>query len=403
MDRNFRLFLVSRGVYTIAISGLPALLAVSVVSQGGGPGELGVVLGIGALPAILGAIASPAVLRRFDQRALFQASCVVWVGGCLTVGLLELTRGVSYFVYVLVTFCLELVAAMLYGAIGSYLPSIVPEGKLQEANGVKSTVFGLAGVAGPLIAVPVTASGDGGRSAAWFGVAALMFLGMLCQTQLPSGRRADGLSGEVGNPFSSSWGYLRRCPGMLVVIFYSAIWHVLGWSCYLVGIPVLLRQNYDSLWAWGVMQAFVSGGVVIGGLVAVMYKASTGRVCITSLLPLLLLVLMVATSAPLWSVTLMSAVSGVGLSVGGVHWATRVQREVPEVLIPAVFSLEYVMSEGVGPVGYLGVPLVMSVFGVGMTMCAASTLALALGVAAVLFFPRRFAYREAGSQKEARL
>ena len=48
-------FLVSRGLYVLANSAVPVLLAIAVASEGYSASGVGLVLGVGALPGILGA------------------------------------------------------------------------------------------------------------------------------------------------------------------------------------------------------------------------------------------------------------------------------------------------------------------------------------------------------------
>lgn len=61
-------FLMSRGLYVLANSAVPVLLAMAVASEGYSASGVGLVLGVGALPGILGALLAPQMLSTSAPR-----------------------------------------------------------------------------------------------------------------------------------------------------------------------------------------------------------------------------------------------------------------------------------------------------------------------------------------------
>ena len=61
-------FLVSRGLYVLANSAVPVLLAIAVASEGYSASGVGLVLGVGTLPGILGALLAPQMLVHVAPR-----------------------------------------------------------------------------------------------------------------------------------------------------------------------------------------------------------------------------------------------------------------------------------------------------------------------------------------------
>lgn len=387
-NRHFGWFLFSRGLYALADSSLPALLAVSVVTQGGRVSDLAWVLGVGAVPAVAGSLFTPGLLRHVTQKTLFQWTCLAWGVITLIVGILDLFHMVSLWVFIAVSFLLELVASTLYPAIGSYLPQIVEEKDLKRANSQRAVVVGAVGVAGPALASALAVFGS--RWLAWACLAALMGAAFLAQTGLAPGAKAPGGEQGIVQNLSIGWRFFRASPGLVAIVLYSGLWHLLAWSAYMVAGPWVLEANYGALWSWGVLESLFAVGLILGGLLAERVRGATQVVCVGSLLPILVLLLALAWHWPLWSLFGIAGISGAALTVAGVHWATRVQAETPEEMIAATFSFDYLLSEGLAPLGYLVMPMMFAMVSVDLALIAVAALCLVVGVAVIWFFPKRF-------------
>ena len=71
-------FLVSRGLYVLANSAVPVLLAIAVASEGYSASGVGLVLGVGALPGILGALLAPQMLVHVSPKTMFGGAAAAW-------------------------------------------------------------------------------------------------------------------------------------------------------------------------------------------------------------------------------------------------------------------------------------------------------------------------------------
>lgn len=388
-NRNFSAFLVSRGTYGLAASALPALLAVSVITKGHGVSDLAFVLGIGALPAVAGALFSPALLRRFSQKSVFQATCLIWSAITLAIAVVELVSSLPLWGLIGVSFLLELVTSTLYPAVGAYLPQLVEKSQLQEANAQRSVVMGTVAVAGPIFISPVAALGLVWQ--AWLALSMAMIVAFYMQSRLPSGHHAGASSERLLDALASGWEFFRRSPGILTIVCYSCLWHLLGWSAFMVAGPWLLEHEYGALWAWGLIEGVFAAGLILGGMLAPRIKGPTGTICISSLFPLLILLLGLTFHWPIWLLICLGGLTGMMLTVGGVHWSTRIQQDTPSEMIAPVFSLDYLFSEGIAPLGYLLMPFIIAALTLTPALLLVSVGCLTAGALAILMFPSTFA------------
>ena len=88
-------FLVSRGLYVLANSAVPVLLAIAVASEGYSASGVGLVLGVGALPGILGALLAPQMLVHVSPKTMFGGAAAAWIVICSGIAMLSHTGSVG--------------------------------------------------------------------------------------------------------------------------------------------------------------------------------------------------------------------------------------------------------------------------------------------------------------------
>lgn len=146
--------------------------------------------------------------------------------------------------------------------------------------------------------------------------------------------------------------------------------------------PWVLEHSYGALWAWGVIESGFAAGTILGGAVAARVTGPTATMCIGSLFPLLMVLVGLALGWNVWVLVALTCLAGAALTVAEVHWMTRIQEDVAEDMTPGVLSLDYLLSEGLAPLGYLLVPLLFALWSVDATL---------LGIGAVVRFLSTFA------------
>lgn len=129
------------------------------------------------------------------------------------------------------------------------------------------------------------------------------------------------------------------------LVFALAPWFVL--------LPVVATEELGGSDVYGALLAVVGIGSVAGALLAARWRPRLpGAVALVALLPSGFMMLVLLGPAPLILVGLAVLLSGVGEAIFDVYWTTGVQRDVPDRLLARVFSLDYVGSLALMPVGY---------------------------------------------------
>ncbi|KGM13388.1 MFS transporter [Cellulomonas bogoriensis] len=390
LRRNPRLaaFLASRFAYVLGAGGAPVLLTLTTLHDGGTLSSLAFVLGAGALPAVFGALVSKWLSDRITTRGLLLATTVCWAAAALTTGVLQLAGMVTVLWLCVVSFVIELSAALQYPSLGSYLPRIVRKEDLVRANSARAFTTGIAGILGPAVfaftgsLIPV--------AVAWFLLAAVLTASALPLRRLPRGEAFEAEDPGVWRDLRDGWTYFWSSTGLWLVVVTSGVWHFFGWSILSVAGPVVLRDA-GTIAVWGWVQSARAAGSLLGALMASRLRAHrVPRWALLSLCPALVLGILLSLDASLAWMLAAAAATGIALSVGGVLWASAVQREVPAHRMGQVFGYDYLFSEAINPLGLLFVPVMVLLAGTERALLQHASLILLLAVVlAALLAPRR--------------
>lgn len=60
---------------------------------------------------------------------------------------------------------------------------------------------------------------------------------------------------------------------------------------------------------------------------------------------------------PLWVVCILVSLASLAIAAASVRWAAAIQKSVPQRHIAGIFAFDYVLSEGISPVGFIVMPL----------------------------------------------
>jgi hypothetical protein len=93
---------------------------------------------------------------------------------------------------------------------------------------------------------------------------------------------------------------------------------------------------------------------------------------------------LLAFTAPAWSIALTELVSGVSIGIGGTLWETTVQREVPPHLLSRVAAYDWMGSTALRPIGLAVVGPIAIAVGVRATLLGAFALSVGCTVTLLL-------------------
>ena len=364
-------YLFSRGLYSFAFASVPVLLSISAAQDGYNSSEIGLILGLGALPAVFGGVLAPIFLYRVSQKKLFSIITIVLIIVSVACALYSQNQKIPLQGYVSISFFLELAGAIMIPTMGSFLPQIVDHHDLARINSIQSFILGICSAVGPAFVSTNILLFD--VSLTWGIIAGFMFLSLLLQTFLPEGSpiKPDNIFSGILSDFK----YLIKQAPLLNVIVGSGVWHFIIWSLFMTHGPIIMKDHYDSPWAWGFIQSIFSAGSIIGSLITIPDRFKTAPVCLLSLVPFCFIPLEMLLEMPLWMVYLSVAIGSLTIAAASVRWSTALQRSVPSNHLAGIFAFDYVLSEGISPIGFILIPMACSssnsaanYFAVGLTV-----------------------------------
>jgi len=366
-------------------------IAALVIGAGHGAGGLGLVLAGRSLALVLFMVAGGLVGDRAQRTHVMIAADAFRV---LAVAALALAPDdAPVLVFAALTFVVGAGEAFFQPAYRAVLPSLLPDAELEAGNALTALARQISFVAGPALAGVLNAVASA-RAALW--ADALTFL-VSCATLVAireplraaapdrlSIRRevAEGFRAVLDRP----WIGLGIAMATSHLVFALAPWFVL--------LPVIATTELGGADVFGALLAVDGVGAIVGALLAARWRPRLpGVVALIALLPSGFVLLTLIGPAPLAVVGIWVLLSGVGEAVFDVYWTTGIQRDVPEHLLARVFSLDYVGSLALMPLGYALTGPAVDAFGrdavlvVGTAVVLVSTLPL-LAVPSVRRFAR---------------
>jgi len=347
---DFRWLWTAQTVSTIGDQVFPIAATVTVLNAGGSASDLGLVLGARWLAIVIFALVGGVWADRLPRRLvmmgadLFRAAAVgslAFLAGPPPVALLAI-----------LVFVVGAGEAFFRPAETALLPSLIPEARLQAANGLTSVSYRTAAVIGPgLGGVIVVALGQPRMA---FALNALTFLlSFVCLFRVHEPPRVDQPPTE---PFlrelRQGLGEVRSQPWLWGTLIAAALLLMTVIAPENVLLPVIARREFgtDAVYA-GSLAAFSLGGVA-GAFLAIRWRPThPGQVAwlLGLSFGLIPLALMFAVSP--WPIIAAYLVTGACWEPFAVWWTSALQREVPQDRLARVSSVDWMAVFALMPLG----------------------------------------------------
>lgn len=375
-EKDVRRFLAAQ---LTSISGdfiVIAILPFAVFAMGGSNAEVAAAFGIGTLFEVLVVLFGGVVGDRFQRRTvMIAADGLRFVSQAALAVLLIL--GVAEFWELLVVQVVQGVGAAFFNpAVNGFVPEVVPEHRLQDANALLTTAFAAGTMIGPAMAgLLMTAFGVGwafALDAITFATSALLLKGI----HVPALPREP--SGSLVGDVREGWREFRKRTWLWVVVAEFAVLNALVFGPFqMLGASVAV-DSLGGLGAWTMILAALGGGRLGGGLVALFWRPQRPLFAATLVIgswavPLALL----GIAAPVSAIASAAAIAGASLSVFGALWHTTLQSKVPEDQLSRMFSYDWLGSLGLLPFGYLIAFGGQALFAAEATFIAAAVIVIA--------------------------
>jgi MFS family permease len=382
--RDFRLLLAGQAVSVLGDRAFVVALPFAVLSIGGSPSAVGLVLACGTVPLLGSVLVGGVVADRVSRRSVMVAADIarvvaqgamaaLLIGGVAEVWMLAALAGVA-----------GAATGFFSPASTGLLPEVVAADQLQPANALRATVMSAGEIGGPLVGGLVTALASPGwaiaADAGTFAASAVL----LSLLRVPE-RPARELSGFVAD-LKHGWTAVRSRRWVWAPLVYFGFANVM-WAAWSALGPVVADRDLGGADAWGTVLSAMGFGALAGSILAVRVRPSRPLVIVAFADAMLTLPL--AFLAAGWSVPVLAVAAflmGGGMMLGNSVWEATLQQHIPGESLSRVASYDWFMSLAFFPIGLLLWAPLASVVGIHTALWISFGL-FAAAVAVLLTLP----------------
>jgi MFS family permease len=386
-NRPFAYYLVAQVISGSGTLAQTTAIAWIVVSRGHGNGVLlGAVSGGGFVPSLLLSVWGGRVVDSHDSQKLLVITSSIYGLIAAAFGFVFLATNASLWWLVALSLSMGVIGVVDNPARQRFIGRIAGDSELQSALGVYQTGFGIARIAGPLLAGLVLALVAPG----W------VFLGNALTFALPIaavtiiGRRhlapqKPGRAKPRAGAIAAAW----RSPIMRACLLTSFAAGTFGMQ-YPVTNPLIVHDFRLGPIALGALGAALAVGAIGGGLLVprLPYRGPAYGLACVSAMGVFMAATGVATYEPV--LMLLCTLIGVTIVVTTTTVGTTVQRIAPEDYRGRMIALNTLAFTGAFPVGSLLVGAINDSFGIATATAATGLICTAITISvAVYWLPRR--------------
>jgi MFS family permease len=384
-EREFRRLYFARAFSLFGDGLVPVALPFAVLSIDHSPSALGLVLASRALSLVVFLLIAGVVADRLPRKRVMIASDLVRSIAQGTMAALLISGGATLWHLVALVFLYGFGDAFFRPTSTGFVPETVSVGRLQQANAMLALTSSIFAIAGPVVAgILVATIGPGWALAVdstTFLISALFVL------QIHAVRRVRDERASFLRDLRDGWHVFRSRTWLWVDGVYSALGSFAVLAPMFALGPIVAIRSLGGAPAWATIIAAFGIGSVLGGITLLRARPARPLLFAIPLLTLLGLptaLLAIPASVPL--IALGALAGGFGLTVFNTIFETTVQRHVPPESLSRVASIDWVMSGALQPFGFALAGSAAVVFGLGLTLAAASIWIL-VSTAVVLSIP----------------
>jgi MFS family permease len=384
--RSYRNLWISTVLTIVATSAFPIALAVTILDAGGSATALGLIMGARVLSGVLLAPVGGVWADRLSRRSVLIASDGIRaVVGSLVIFFDPAT--ISLWVLLVVVVIMGASDAFGRPAVAAIIPSILPDHLLPSGNVVRGISMKGGEIAGPgiagLIIVTFGTHATYLTTCFFFLVGALLLLRIHENPREMSSSPKSSFLNEVREGLRVVW-YYKWITAMIIMATFQLMMVV---GVEMVLLPVITKRDFGTAAVYATAAALFSLGGVISAIISIKSKTKrpgTVSVIVWGLFIFAPLVLAFPSSRELIFLAYFLA----GFSVGPweAFWNTQVQREVPAEYQARVFSIDFMGTVGLLPLGMALAGPMADLFGERPLLIGVAIFHLLI-CAAVLFVP----------------
>ena len=364
---NFNMMVVGQIISILGAALLRFGLSLYVLDTTGREDVFAALYAISSIPLLLSPIGG-AIADRLNRRNLmvifdFTSSAIIF---CSTYVLSDGHPSIP--VIGVLMFLLAVISALYQPAVQASIPTLVPDEKLSQANGIVNGVAALSGLIAPVLGgvlyrilglrLLLVASG-----CAFFASATMEIF-----IKIPHTKRAwhGSIVKTIARDMADGVAFIRREPVILRSIILAALINMLLTPFFIVGGPIILRLTLDSSDAmYGVGMGIIQLSTIVGALsIGLFAKKMMINRLHKWLYAVTLMIIPMALSVTPFILRLGYVPSFVllflgaapictALSIVSIFVLTRVQQETPGELLGKVVSIVMSGAQCAAPIGQI--------------------------------------------------
>lgn len=347
---DYRNLWISNLFVTIGASAFPIALAVTVLDTGGTTTTLGLILASRVLSSVLFAPVGGVWADRLPRKFVMIGADLY--RALLMIGLVFIsTPSVPAWGLAVLVFAMGVGEAFGFPASGAILPSILPSEKLPAGNVLRSLGVRVAQVVGPGVG-GFSVAIMGGRmtfavTAAFFVIGASLLL-RIHEAPLAAVETSPTFIADLREGLKTVW----HTPWIAATIGVSSLQLMVVLASENVLLPVITRREFHTNTVFAAATAMFSIGASVSALIAMRYRARhPGLVAVVVWTLFAFAPLVLAFPSSKTFIIIGYLIAGISLGPWEAYWPSAIQREVPQELQGRVFSVDYMGTVGLMPIG----------------------------------------------------
>jgi predicted MFS family arabinose efflux permease len=241
-------------------------------------------------------------------------------------------------------------SGFFFPAITALTPTIVSEGRLQQANALRGIASAVGEIVGPLIAGALVATvGSGwaiGADAGTFGFS-VVFLAQL----KPAARAALPVQSFLRD-LHDGWREFRSRDWLVAGVAAAGIGNMALAVFFVLGAAIA-KADLGGAGAWALILSAFSVGNLLGGIVALRIRPRRPFfAAFLAYTPFAIPVVLLALHMPAPAIAVGACLAGLGLLLGNALWETTLQQQVPPGVLSRVVAYDWFGSLAFQPVGF---------------------------------------------------
>ncbi|MFJ4618076.1 MFS transporter [Streptomyces sp. NPDC088812] len=352
-ERTLRRLFAAHAASVLGSSMMPIALSFAVLDNGGGASGVGLVLGAQTAPLMVFLLAGGVLADRWGRRVTMIGSDLVRAAVEITMVVVLLTTGLPTAGFVAFAAVLSVAAAFFHPAFHGFVPEVVPEKRLQEANALGSTLQSIGSLVGPAVGGVLVAWTEPAWVIAIDAVTFLVSALLLAGVRTTPAARADRADESFLRQLKEGWREFRSRTWLWSLLAYTSL------ACTFVLCPVMVLGitsvggKEHGAAQWGTVLAAEGVGALLGGLLGM--RVTFRRPLLASVFctfGLGLFAALLALDAPVHVLVVGSLLSGAGFALLHILWTSSLQTDVPSEVLSRVSAYDGVATVLSMTVGY---------------------------------------------------